>query len=84
MKTFQLKVRVRYKDGILDPQAEAIFTALQKLEFRTVERVECDKLFMISLKAEDEAHAISLGRDMAQKLLSSVVMENFEVEVLKP
>jgi len=84
MKSFTLKIRVRYKEGILDPQAEAIHSALSRLDFKTVDRVECDKLFMISMKAEDEAEALYLGREMANKLLASVVMDNFEVEVASP
>lgn len=83
MKDFQIQIRVRYKDGILDPQAEAIFSALKKLQFKAVERVECDKVFQIQLKAEDESQAVNLGRQMANQLLANVVMENFEVEVVK-
>lgn len=83
MKNFQIQIRVRYKDGILDPQAEAIKSALSRLQFKTVEKVDCDKFFVVTLKAEDEAQAIGMGREMATQLLANVVMENFEVEALK-
>jgi phosphoribosylformylglycinamidine synthase len=83
MKQFQIQIRVQYKDGILDPQAEAIFSALKKLEFKTLERVECDKVFLLKLKADDEAQAVNLGRQMANQLLANIVMENFEVEVVQ-
>ncbi len=81
MKSYRLRVHVKYKEGILDPQAEAITHALESLEFKGIEKLECEKSFLIQLKAESEADAISQGRKMAQDLLANLVMENFEVEL---
>ena len=81
MSTFKVQIRVRFKDGILDPQAVAIKSALEKLEFDAIENIECDKLYAVEVKANDKEEAAKLGRDMANKLLANVVMENFEVEV---
>lgn len=83
MKNIQVQIRVRFKNGILDPQSEAIQTALKRLDFKTVENVSCEKVFVISLLAESETHAVSLGREMANKVLANVVMENFDVEVVQ-
>jgi phosphoribosylformylglycinamidine synthase PurS subunit len=83
MMKFQLRIRVGFKEGILDPQAEAIGSSLKRLNFKTLESVHVQKLFLVTLTAESEAQAVSLGREMAQKLLANVVMENYEVEVLK-
>jgi len=83
MKTFSLQIRVRFKDGILDPQAEAIQTALKRLDFKGLRSARMDKLFAIEIEAADESQAANLGKEMANKLLANVVMENFEVEVLK-
>ena len=83
MMSFQLRIRVGFKEGILDPQAEAIVSSLRRLDFKTVDSLQAQKLFLITLSAESEAQAVSLGREMAQKLLANVVMENYEVEVVK-
>ncbi len=82
MKKFLVRVRVRFKEGILDPQAEAIFSALQKLEFKAIESVNCEKAFLLNILAEDEGQAIQTARQASMKLLTNVVMENFEVEVV--
>jgi len=82
MKTFRVRVQVKFKEGILDPQAEAISQALQSLEFSGVIKVECEKAFLVHLNAENEKDAISQGRKMAQDLLANLVMENFEVEIV--
>jgi len=83
MMTFHLRIRVGFKDGILDPQAEAIVSSLKRLDFKTLESVQVQKLFLINVLAESESQAIAMGREMAQKLLANVVMENYEIEVIK-
>jgi phosphoribosylformylglycinamidine synthase PurS subunit len=80
MSVFSLRVHVKFKEGILDPQAEAIQQALESLEFRGVKRVECEKSFLIQIEAADKNEAIGQARKMAQELLANLVMENFEVE----
>ena len=82
MKHFEVRIRVKFKDGILDPQSEAILTGLKRLNFKSVEAVECDKLYVVKLLAEDESQAREQGKQMASQLLANVVMENFEVEVV--
>lgn len=81
MKTFEIQVRVRFKEGILDPQAESIFKALQKLQFSAVKDLRCERLFVVKVEAEDSSQALEMGREMARKLLANVVMESFEVEL---
>jgi phosphoribosylformylglycinamidine synthase len=83
MKDFKLRVRVRFKEGILDPQSEVIFQKLKQMEFEALQFVECEKSFLLGLKAEDESEATDLARQMAQQLLANVVMEIFEVEILR-
>jgi len=82
MKNYSVQIRVRFKDGILDPQSEAIATALKRLNFKSVAGVRVDKIYVVELQAENENQAAQLGREMANKILANVVMENFEVEVL--
>lgn len=81
MKSFDLQIRVRFKEGILDPQSEAITTALKRLEFKTIESIQLEKVFVIRVSAESDSQALQMGREMANKLLANVVMENFEVEL---
>lgn len=83
MKTYVCQIRVRLKEGILDPEAEAIQEALQRLEFHSVEALHLEKVFHVKLKSESAAEAVSLGRQMAQKLLANLVMEDFEVACLE-
>jgi phosphoribosylformylglycinamidine synthase len=82
MKKFHLKVRIRLKDGILDPEAIAISKALERLEFSSIKKLKTEKVFHLEIEAESEAQALDQAREAATKLLTNVVMENFDVEAL--
>lgn len=82
MKKFHLKVRVRLKDGILDPEAIAISRALERLEFSSIKKLKTEKIFHLEIESESESHALDQAREAASKLLANVVMENFDVEAI--
>lgn len=83
MSEFEVQINTRFKEGILDPQAEAIFSALRKLEFKNISSLKCQKSFVIKLQAENESQALEMGRQMANKLLANLVMEDFDVELIQ-
>lgn len=82
MNSYRLEICVRFKEGILNPESEAIVSALQKLEFSTIENVDCRRSFVVSFQAETEDQARELGKQMAEKLLVNPVMEDFQLEIL--
>ena len=76
----KVTVLVRPKDGILDPQGEAIRHALDSLGY-PIEQVRQGKLFdlEISVDSRDEAERMAVAA--AEKALANGVMERFEVVV---
>lgn len=82
MKEQRVRVRVRLKEGILDPESEVIFQQLHSMEFSSLQSLEKEKSFILGFQVETESEAIDLARKAAQQLLSNVVMESFEVESL--
>lgn len=81
MKEFSVRTRVKFKEGILDPQKEAIESALRRLEQDKVMGLEMERVFLIRIQAEDEAAALGCARELSQNLLANLVMEDFEVEI---
>ena len=73
-------VLVRPKEGILDPQGEAVLGALRHLDF-TVDEVRIGRLVDIKLQAENaEAARAEVGR-MCEQLLANPLIESFEIEL---
>ena len=73
-------VLVRPKQGILDPQGEAVETALEHLGF-SVSSARVGKVVDIEVEATDPAEARAQVEKMCEQLLANPLMESFEVEI---
>ena len=76
------RVTVMLKDGVLDPQGEAVRHALGSLGFAGVEAVRQGKVIELDLAATDPAAAEAALRDMCERLLANTVIERYAVEIL--
>ena len=73
------RVTVMLKNGVLDPQGEAVRHALGSLGFAGVEGVRQGKVIELDLApgtSEDE-----IG-EMCEKLLANTVIESYRVDML--
>ncbi|MGQ0564854.1 MAG: phosphoribosylformylglycinamidine synthase subunit PurS [Gemmobacter sp.] len=75
------RVHVMLKDGVLDPQGEAVRHALGTLGFAGVTGVRQGKVIDIDLAATDRAAADAEVRAMCERLLANTVIEKFTVEI---
>ncbi len=76
------RVTVMLKNGVLDPQGEAIRHALGALGFAGVEGVRQGKVIELDLAAGDKAAAEADVKAMCEKLLANTVIEGYKVEIL--
>ena len=72
---------VRPKSGILDPQGEAVETALEHLGF-SVSGARVGKVIDLELDASDPAEAKAEVEKMCEQLLANPLMESYEVEIV--
>ncbi len=73
-------VLVRPKPGILDPQGEAVGSALGHLGFE-VRDARVGKVIDLELAAMDEAAARAEVERMCERLLANPLIEDYEVQV---
>jgi phosphoribosylformylglycinamidine synthase subunit PurS len=73
-------VLVRPKQGILDPQGEAVETALEHLGF-SVSSARVGKVVDIEVDAESADDARAKVEKMCEQLLANPLMESYEVEI---
>ena len=76
------RVFVTLKNGVLDPQGEAIRHALGTLGFAGVVGVRQGKVIDLELAETEPAKAEASAAEMCQKLLANNVIENYRVEIL--
>lgn len=75
------RVHVMLKDGVLDPQGEAVRAALGMLGFAGVTGVRQGKVIDLVLTATDRAAAEAEVRAMCDRLLANLVIETYTVEI---
>ncbi len=74
-------VTVMLKNGVLDPQGEAVRRALGSLGFEGVDGVRQGKVIELDLAQTDRASAEAEVRQMCEKLLANTVIESYRVEI---
>lgn len=76
------RIEVMLKDGVLDPQGEAVATALGSLGFDGVGGVRQGKLIELELEESDPEKARQSVEKMCETLLANTVIERYAVEIL--
>jgi len=72
------RVLIRPKQGILDPQGQAVERALPALGFEGVTDVRVGR--MVELEVEDAGRV----EEMCERLLANPLIEDYEVVLLEP
>ncbi|WP_298431249.1 phosphoribosylformylglycinamidine synthase subunit PurS [uncultured Jannaschia sp.] len=74
----KVNVTVMLKDGVLDPQGEAVRHALGALGFDGVEGVRQGKLIELDVAEGTDRATVEA---MCQKLLANTVIESYRIEM---
>lgn len=80
---FKVRVYVGYKESVLDPQAEVIEGAMNRLGQGKVSSVKIGKFFDFDVAATHQEEAISIAEKISDQLLANVNMESYQVELLE-
>lgn len=75
----KVRVLVRLKPGVLDPQGRAVHHSLEGLGFEGVKDVRIGRVIEMDLADGTSEAAID---DMCQKLLANMVIEDYSIEKL--
>ncbi|ODT72329.1 MAG: phosphoribosylformylglycinamidine synthase [Pelagibacterium sp. SCN 63-23] len=75
------RVTVTLKNGVLDPQGQAIEGSLAGLGFAGVRSVRQGKVFDLEIEGTDAEAARSQIKAMCEKLLANTVIENYAIEI---
>ncbi|MGZ4430137.1 MAG: phosphoribosylformylglycinamidine synthase subunit PurS [Gaiellales bacterium] len=75
----KVTVLVRPREGILDPQGEALRRSLAGLGYPVAD-VRAGRVFDLDVEAEDADSARRIAGEIAERVLSNPLIEQFEVE----
>jgi phosphoribosylformylglycinamidine synthase PurS subunit len=75
------KIHVTLKNGVLDPQGDAIKNSLTNLGLNEINKVKQGKYFEIELNENDREKARDIIEKACQEMLSNPVIENYKYEI---
>tara|TARA_B100001287_G_scaffold242816_1_gene218471 strand:+ start:227 stop:466 length:240 start_codon:yes stop_codon:yes gene_type:complete len=76
------RIKIMLKNGVLDPQGEAIKHALNNIGFESVTGVRQGKVIELDIEGSDKSQLTSQIENMCNKMLANTVIENFDIELL--
>ena len=76
-------VNISLKEGVLDPQGQAIRSSLSNLGFENCNDVRTGKQIILSLDQNNETEALTQAKKICEELLVNTVIENYEINILK-
>jgi phosphoribosylformylglycinamidine synthase PurS subunit len=75
-------ILVRPKQGILDPQGQAVEVSLRHLGF-SVGEARIGRIVDLEVDADDEAQARAEVERMCEQLLANALIESYEIEIAR-
>jgi phosphoribosylformylglycinamidine synthase len=81
---FKAEVKVMLRPAILDVQGKTVENALASLGYEGVGHVRIGKHITLEVDAASQEEAQRIVHEVAQKVLSNPVMEDFEVTMIEP
>ncbi|MBA3691688.1 MAG: phosphoribosylformylglycinamidine synthase subunit PurS [Actinobacteria bacterium] len=79
MSTYRFEVLVSLKPGLSDPQGRAVEDSLPALGWTNVADVRVGRHIRLTVDATDEGAARAQVAEMAQRLLSNPVIEDYRI-----
>src|SRR5207249_12299673 len=79
----QVRVEIRLKKGVTDPEGDNVHKALGLLGFKGVQGVRSSKLFLIDLQTKDAQIGRAHVEEMCRRLLANPVIHEYAIAIEK-
>ena len=76
-------VNISLKEGVLDPEGQAIDNTLRNLGFNNFNNIRTGKQIILNIDKTDENKVLKEADKMCQKLLVNTVIENYHINIIK-
>ena len=81
MNKYFVKVEVKLKPLVLDPQGKAVSSALNNLGYNEVTSTRIGKLIELNIEGESEDKVKESVTEMCNKLLANTVIEDYSIHI---
>ena len=79
----KVMVNISLKEGVLDPEGQAIKTSLSNLGFENLNDVRTGKQIILNFINLEENEAVLEAKKMCEDLLVNTVIEKYKINILR-
>ena len=79
----KVMVNISLKEGVLDPEGQAIKTSLSNLGFENLNDVRTGKQIILDFEKLEENEAVLKAKKMCEDLLVNTVIEKYKINILR-
>ena len=79
----RVMVNISLKEGVLDPEGQAIKTSLSNLGFENLNDVRTGKQIILNFVNLEENEAVLEAKKMCEDLLVNTVIEKYKINILR-
>ncbi len=76
-------INISLKEGVLDPEGQAIKTSLSNLGFENLNNVRTGKQIILNFVNLEENEAVLEAKKMCEDLLVNTVIEKYKINILR-
>ena len=81
MNKYFVKIEVKLKPLVLDPQGKAVVSALHNLGYEEVKNTRVGKLIELNIEDESEEKVRESVTEMCNRLLANTVIEDYHINI---
>ena len=76
-------VNISLKDGVLNPEGQAIDNTLRNLGFKNFNNIRTGKQIILDIDRHEDTEVIKEAHKMCKELLVNTVIEKYNINIIK-
>ena len=76
-------VNISLKEGVLDPEGQAIDNTLRNIGFNNFNNIRTGKQIILNIDKVNDNEVLKEADKMCQELLVNTVIENYHINIIK-
>jgi phosphoribosylformylglycinamidine synthase subunit PurS len=76
-------VNISLKEGVLDPEGQAIDNTLRNIGFNDFSNIRTGKQIILNINKTDETEVLVEADKMCKQLLVNTVIENYDINIIR-
>jgi phosphoribosylformylglycinamidine synthase PurS subunit len=76
-------INISLKNGVLDPEGQAIKNSLLNLGFKDFNNIRIGKQIILDIDKTNKSEVLEEANNMCKTILANTVIENYKIDILE-